>query len=75
MLNANIQEFNIPQMKVAAEGGAADAIAQLRSQLAGGGEVAVNQDGTVRNDKDPMSQTSVSNGDGFKPVDKAVVAQ
>ena len=52
----------------------ADAIAALREQLAGGGETMVNQDGTVLNPADPMSASSLANGDGFKPVDKAVVA-
>ena len=52
----------------------ADAIAALRNQLAGGGETMVNQDGTVLNPADPMSASSLANGDGFKPVDKAVVA-
>ncbi len=52
----------------------ADAIAALRSQLEGGGEIEVNQDGTVRNPADPMSASSLANGTGFKPVDKAVVA-
>lgn len=65
---------SVEPLIVAAEGSAADAIAELRKQLAGGGEVAVNQDGTVLNPLDPQSQTSVANGEGFKPVDKAVVA-
>ena len=52
----------------------ADAIAALREQLAGGGETMVNQDGTVLNPADPMSASSLANRDGFKPVDKAVVA-
>lgn len=59
---------------VAADSSAADAIAALREQLAGGGETMVNQDGTVLNPADPMSASSLANGDGFKPVDKAVVA-
>ena len=52
----------------------AAAIEALRNQLAGGGETMVNQDGTVLNPADPASRSSVANGDGFKPVDKAVVA-
>lgn len=52
----------------------ADAIAALRNQLAGGGETMVNQDGTILNPADPTSRSSVANGDGFKPVEKAVVA-
>ena len=59
---------------VAADNSTADAIAALRDQLAGGGETMVNQDGTVLNPSDPMSASSMANGDGFKPVDKAVVA-
>ena len=58
----------------AADNSTADAIAALRGQLAGGGETMVNQDGTVLNPSDPMSASSMANGDGFKPVDKAVVA-
>lgn len=49
----------------------ADAIAALRSQLAGG-EAMVNADGTVFNPYDSSVQESC--GDGFKSVDKAVVA-
>ena len=68
-------EFMIEKMVVAAEDrSTADAIAALRNQLAGGGETMVNQDGTVLNPADPMSASSLANGDGFKPVDKAVVA-
>ena len=52
----------------------AEAIEALRKQLAGGGETMVNQDGTVLNPGDPMSASSLANGNGFKPVDKAVVA-
>ena len=59
---------------VAADSSTADAIAALRNQLAGGGETMVNQDGTVLNPADPLSASSLANGDGFKPVDKAVVA-
>ena len=51
-----------------------DAIAALREQLAGGGETLVNQDGIVLNPADPLSSSSLANGDGFKPIDKAVVA-
>ena len=68
-------EFMIEKMVVAADDNStADAIAALRNQLAGGGETKVNQDGTVLNPADPMSASSLANGDGFKPVDKAVVA-
>ena len=68
-------EFMIEKMIVAADDNStADAIAALRNQLAGGGETMVNQDGTVLNPADPMSASSLANGDGFKPVDKAVVA-
>ncbi len=67
--------FMIEKMIVAADDNStADAIAALRNQLAGGGETMVNQDGTVLNPADPMSASSLANGDGFKPVDKAVVA-
>ncbi|MDD7409530.1 MAG: hypothetical protein SOV71_00935 [Anaerovoracaceae bacterium] len=67
--------FKIEKMIVAAEDNStADAIAALRAQLAGGGETMVNQDGTVLNPEDPMSASSLAKGDGFKPVDKAVVA-
>ena len=52
----------------------ADMIAALRGQLEGGEEIMINQDGTVLNPADPSSASSVANGDGFKPVDKAVVA-
>ena len=69
-------EFMIEKMIVAADDNStADAIAALRNQLAGGGETMVNQDGTVLNPADPMSASSLANGDGFKPVDKAVVAE
>ena len=67
--------FNLEKMIVAADDSStADAIAALRNQLAGGGETMVNQDGTVLNPADPMSASSLANGDGFKPVVKAVVA-
>lgn len=67
--------FYLEKMVVAADDNStADAIAALRNQLAGGGETMVNQDGTVLNPADPMSASSLANGDGFKPVDKAVVA-
>ena len=65
----------IAKMIVASEKNeTADAIAALRRQLEGGGETMVNQDGTVYNPADPMSASSLANGTGFKPVDKAVVA-
>ena len=68
-------KFMLEKMVVAADDNStADAIAALRNQLAGGGETMVNQDGTVLNPADPMSASSLANGDGFKPVDKAVVA-
>ena len=68
-------KFDIKKMIVAAEDtSTADAIAALRNLLAGGGETMVNQDGTVLNPGDPMSASSLANGDGFKPVDHAVVA-
>jgi hypothetical protein len=68
-------EFMIEKMVVAADDtSTADAIAALRNQLVGGEGVVVNQDGTVLNPADPMSASSLANGDGFKPVDKAVVA-
>lgn len=50
----------------------ADAIAALRAHLTGDGETMVNADGTVFNPYDPL-ELGIS-GDGFKPVDKAVVA-
>ena len=46
-----------------------DSIAALREQLAGGGEITVNSDGTILNSSD-SEQVIV----GFKPVDKAIVA-
>lgn len=49
-----------------------DAIAALRAHLTGDGETMVNADGTVFNPYDPL-ELGIS-GDGFKPVDKAVVA-
>ena len=54
------------------ESSTADAIAALREQLVGGGEVMVNADGTVLNSADLLE--SSTSGDGFKPVDMAVVA-
>ena len=50
----------------------ADAIAALRAQLAGGGELMVNADGTILNPSDPSAHCGSS--DGFMPVDKACVA-
>jgi|GEM_PF-7131761 len=50
----------------------ADAIAALRAQLAGGGELMVNTDGTILNPSDPSAHCGSS--DGFMPVDKACVA-
>lgn len=67
-------EFKFVDKVVVATDDTAAAIAALREQLAGGGETQVNQDGTVYNPADPMSTSSIANGDGFKPVDKAVVA-
>jgi len=67
-------KFNLAKMVVAADNSTADMIASLRNQLVGGGETMVNQDGTVYNPADPASASSLANGDGFKPVDKAVVA-
>jgi hypothetical protein len=52
----------------------AEAIAQLRSQLKGGEETFVNDQGTIYNPADPASTSSVGEGKGFKAVDKAVVA-
>ena len=46
-----------------------DSIAALHEQLAGGGEITVNSDGTILNSSD-SEQVNV----GFKPVDKAIVA-
>lgn len=50
----------------------ADAIAALRAQLAGGGELMVNTDGTILNPSDPSAHCGSS--EGFMPVDKACVA-
>lgn len=50
----------------------ADAIVALRAQLAGDGEIMVNADGTILNPSDPFAQCG--SGDGFKPVDMALVA-
>ena len=50
----------------------ADAIAALRAQLAGGGELMVNTDGTILNPSDPSAHCGSS--DEFMPVDKACVA-
>ncbi len=66
---------NVQKMIVAAESNAtADAIAALRNELTGDAPIRVNQDGSVENPADPMSASSLANGTGFKPVDKAVVA-
>ena len=46
-----------------------DAIAAFRNQLAGGGETMVDKNGTFLNPADPMSASSLANGDGFKHVD------
>lgn len=43
----------------------------MRAQLTGDGETVVNADGTVFNPYDPLEH-GIS-GDGFRPVDKAVV--
>lgn len=52
-----------------------DEIEALRNSLTDSNkDVFINQDGTVFNEKDPLSKESVSKGSGFKPVDKAVVA-
>ena len=61
-----------PVDKAADDSSTADAIAVLRNQLAGGGETMVNQDGTVLNPADPMSASSLANGDGFTPVDAII---
>lgn len=54
------------------ESSTADAIATLREQLAGGGEVMANADGTILNSANPLE--SSTSGDRFKPVDMVVVA-
>lgn len=52
-----------------------DAIANLRQTLESGGETYVNDDGTVYNPSDPAATQDSLTGGGFKPVEKAVVAQ
>lgn len=52
----------------------ADAIAVLREQLAGSGEIMINSDEIVMDASNPCVPYSHTDGDDFKPVDKAVVA-
>ena len=59
---------------VAADHATANMIESLRNQLTGDGETLVNADGTVMNPADPATTSSLTSGDGYKPVDKAVVA-
>lgn len=64
----------VPKATVAAnDTSVADAIANMRNNLANG-EVRVNPDGTVYNPGTPATQSSIANGDSFKPVPKATVA-
>lgn len=63
----------VPKATVAADTSVADAIANMRNNLANG-EVRVNSDGTVYNPGTPATQSSIANGDQFKPVPKATVA-
>ena len=63
----------VPKATVAADNSVADAIANMRQNLANG-EVHVNSDGTVYNPGTPATQSSIANGDSFKPVPKATVA-
>lgn len=53
---------------------AIDAIAALRAQLAGDEQYVVDQDGRVLNPADPISAASLSNPEGFTPVDRNVLA-
>lgn len=66
--------FSVEKMIVAADNDIDEAIRNLRIQLLNGENLMVNQDGTTFNPADPASMNSVSKGDGFKPVEKAVVA-
>lgn len=59
---------------VAAGNNISDMINNLRDSLVNGEDLEVNQDGTIRNPIDPSSESSISRGNGFKPVEKAVVA-
>lgn len=59
---------------VAAGNDVSDMINNLRDSLVNGEDLEVNQDGTIRNPIDPSSESSISRGNGFKPVEKAVVA-
>lgn len=63
----------VPKATVAADTSVADAINRMRDNLAHG-EVRVNSDGTVYNPGTPATQSSIANGDQFKPVPKATVA-
>ena len=53
----------------------AEAIEALRRQLESGEQTLVNSDGTVHNPRDKETSKDSLSGGGFKPVDKAVVAQ
>jgi hypothetical protein len=63
----------VPKATVAADTSVADAIANMRTNLVNG-EVRVNPDGTVYNPGTRATQSSIANGDSFKPVPKATVA-
>ena len=53
----------------------AEAIANLREQLENDQQTYVNSDGTVFNPADPATAQNSLTGGGYKPVDKAVVAE
>lgn len=63
----------VPKAVVGADTSVADAINNMRENLVNG-EVRVNPDGTVLNPGTPATQSSIANGDAFKPVPKATVA-
>lgn len=49
-----------------------EAVAALRFQLSTTHDIIEDFDGTVLNPADPMSASSLANGDGFKPVDAII---
>ena len=66
----------VPKATVAApetDSSVRDAISSLRETLTNG-EVYVNQDGTVFNPGTAATNSSIANGESFKPVPKATVA-
>ena len=70
----NARGFNPVDKTIVAANETSEAVESLRKTLESDNQTYVNSDGTVYNPNDPETAKDSLSGNGFKPVDKAIVA-